>query len=117
MAGIREAKIGRTLGYVGHAIEGVVEKIILRLRKICSTTASVAICTKTRRSSTSAVATMANRSRRGWSSRSSLMVCAGGGAVRILKDDSYASRDRSLAAHFEHTVAITKNGPRILTQL
>ncbi len=32
-------------------------------------------------------------------------------------DDSWAiyTRDGSLSAHFEHTVAITKNGPRILT--
>ena len=27
----------------------------------------------------------------------------------------YASKDGSLTAHFEHTVAITKNGPKILT--
>jgi methionyl aminopeptidase len=32
-------------------------------------------------------------------------------------DDSWAiyTKDRSLSAHFEHTVAITKKGPRILT--
>ena len=32
-------------------------------------------------------------------------------------DDDWAvfSRDGSLAAHFEHTVAITAEGPRILT--
>jgi methionyl aminopeptidase len=31
------------------------------------------------------------------------------------KDDSYVTADGSLAAHFEHTVAITKNGTVILT--
>jgi methionyl aminopeptidase len=32
-------------------------------------------------------------------------------------EDSWAiySKDGSLSAHFEHTVAITKSGPRILT--
>ncbi len=32
-------------------------------------------------------------------------------------DDSYATADGSIAAHFEHTVAITKEGPRILTMV
>ena len=44
------------------------------------------------------------------------MIALGKPAVRQLKDDSYATRDGSLAAHFEHTVAITKSGPRVLTQ-
>lgn len=29
----------------------------------------------------------------------------------------YSTRDYSLSAHFEHTIAITKTGPRILTQI
>ena len=44
------------------------------------------------------------------------MITAGGEAVEILDADwSIVTRDRSLAAHFEHTVAITPEGPRILT--
>ncbi len=31
------------------------------------------------------------------------------------KDESWATADGSLSAHFEHTVAITEKGPRILT--
>jgi methionyl aminopeptidase len=44
------------------------------------------------------------------------MVNAGEQTVRM-GDDNWAvySTDGSLAAHFEHTVAITQNGPRILT--
>jgi methionyl aminopeptidase len=44
------------------------------------------------------------------------MVNAGGHDVRM-GADSWAvySRDGSLAAHFEHTVAVTGEGPRILT--
>ena len=44
------------------------------------------------------------------------MVTAGREAIRM-GDDSWAvySRDGSLAAHFEHTVAITAEGPRICT--
>ncbi len=44
------------------------------------------------------------------------MVNAGGDAVRVLEDGWTAvTTDGSLSAHFEHTVAVTKNGPRILT--
>jgi methionyl aminopeptidase len=44
------------------------------------------------------------------------MITAGGPEV-VLHDDewSISSADGSLAAHFEHTVAITADGPRILT--
>ncbi len=44
------------------------------------------------------------------------MVNVGGFEVEI-GDDSWAiySKDGSLSAHFEHTVAITRTGPRILT--
>jgi methionyl aminopeptidase len=44
------------------------------------------------------------------------MVNAGGSDVRILGDGWTAvTTDGSLSAHFEHTVAITKKGPKILT--
>jgi methionyl aminopeptidase len=44
------------------------------------------------------------------------MITAGGADV-VLHDDewSISTADDSLAAHFEHTVAITAEGPRILT--
>jgi methionyl aminopeptidase len=44
------------------------------------------------------------------------MVSAGDPYILQLPDDSYATRDKSLTAHFEHTVAITKRGPEILTK-
>ena len=45
------------------------------------------------------------------------MVAAGKGSLKQLKDDSFATADGSFTAHFEHTVAITKDGPRILTKI
>lgn len=46
------------------------------------------------------------------------MVNAGTSEVKILSDGWTAvTRDGSLSAHFEHCVAITENGPRILSQL
>jgi len=44
------------------------------------------------------------------------MINAGTHRVKILDDGWTAvTEDHSLSAHFEHTIAITKNGPRILT--
>jgi methionyl aminopeptidase len=46
------------------------------------------------------------------------MINAGGYEVVVLDDGWTAvTRDRSLSAHFEHSVAITENGPYILSQL
>jgi methionyl aminopeptidase len=45
------------------------------------------------------------------------MITAGGPEVYIHDDDwSISTSDGSLAAHFEHTVAVTAAGPRILTE-
>lgn len=43
------------------------------------------------------------------------MLSMGDPEIIQLEDESYATRDGSLSAQFEHTVAITKNGPHILT--
>ena len=44
------------------------------------------------------------------------MITAGSPATRTLSDKwTVVTADGSLSAHFEHTVAITANGPRILT--
>jgi len=44
------------------------------------------------------------------------MITAGGPDVYVHDDDwSISTEDGSLACHFEHTVAITSGGPRILT--
>ena len=45
------------------------------------------------------------------------MITAGGPDVYVHDDEwSISSVDHSLAAHFEHTVALTAEGPRILTK-
>ena len=44
------------------------------------------------------------------------MVCAGRPETRLLDDQwTVVTRDGSLAAHAEHTIAITENGPETLT--
>jgi methionyl aminopeptidase len=45
------------------------------------------------------------------------MINAGGAGVKVLHDGwTTLTVDGSLSAHFEHTVAITKNGPLVLTR-
>lgn len=45
------------------------------------------------------------------------MINAGGAEVKVLKDGWTAvTVDGSLSAHFEHTVAVTKDGPLVLTR-
>lgn len=46
------------------------------------------------------------------------MLCEGGGAAKPLKDGyTYVTKDGLRAAHFEHTVAITKKGIEVLTRI
>lgn len=44
------------------------------------------------------------------------MISIGSPDIIQLPDESYATSDGSLSAHFEHTVAITENGTEILTK-
>jgi methionyl aminopeptidase len=46
------------------------------------------------------------------------MVLVGTSKTRVLADQwTVISADKSLTAHYEHTVAVTENGPMILTRL
>jgi methionyl aminopeptidase len=46
------------------------------------------------------------------------MFTLGGGDVEVLPDHwTVVTADGSLAAHFEHTIALTENGPEILTSV
>jgi len=45
------------------------------------------------------------------------MVAMGQGDIETRDDDSFATLDGSLSAHFEHTIAIAKHGPQILTKI
>jgi methionyl aminopeptidase len=46
------------------------------------------------------------------------MITAGAEEIVLAEDQwSISTADGSLAAHFEHTVAVTENGPRILTEV
>ncbi|MBZ1348677.1 MAG: type I methionyl aminopeptidase [Candidatus Liptonbacteria bacterium] len=43
------------------------------------------------------------------------MFSLGSSIILELDDGSFITSDRSLSAHFEHTIAVTKSGPKVLT--
>lgn len=45
------------------------------------------------------------------------MISMGSGEVEKADEHSYKTKDKSLAVHFEHTIAITKNGTEVLTEI
>ena len=45
------------------------------------------------------------------------MTSVGSGETKQQNDESFVTKDGSLSAHFEHTVAVTRKGPLILTKL
>lgn len=45
------------------------------------------------------------------------MISAGSDRIKMLNDEGYATIDGSLSAHFEHTVAVTKDGTKVLTTI
>lgn len=116
-AGIKEAKPGRTLGDIGHAIERVVRKAKF---SVADGLTGHGIGRTLHEDPT-----VFNYGDKGTGMKLSPgmviaiepMVAVGRGAIVQLRDESYGTEDRSLAAHFEHTVAITDQGPRILTKL
>ena len=116
-AAVEQCRPGNRLGDVSHAVQTARRgRRASRSSARWSATASAARCTRTRRSPTSASPAAGRCSRRGWCSAIEPMVTAGRHAVRM-GDDHWAiySQDGSLAAHFEFTIAITAEGPRILT--
>jgi methionyl aminopeptidase len=115
-AGIAEAWIGKTLGDIGYAIEAVVKK-----NKFGTAEGLIGHGIGQSLHEDPAVFNFGKRGdgetlQEGLVIAIEPMVTVGSGATITRKDDSFATRDGSLAAHFEHTVAITAAGPRVLTR-
>ncbi len=115
LAGIKQAKIGNHIGDIGHAIK---EVTTIKKFKIIEGLTGHGIGRELHEDPT-----IWNEGRAGTGEKITEgmvlaiepMISAGSSKIIQLKDDSYATYDGSLSAHFEHTVAITKNGPVILT--
>lgn len=115
-AGIHAAQGGNTLGDIGHAIESVVRKGHARvMRGLTGHGVGVAVHEEP---------TVFNygRSGEGMVLRPGMVLAlepmASFGTDRIVQrsDDSYATADGSISAHFEHTIVITEGEPIVATK-
>jgi methionyl aminopeptidase len=115
-AGIKEAKPGRSLGDIGYVIEHVVRK---NRFSIAEELTGHGIGKNLHEDPT-----VFNFGDRGTGMKLlpgmviaiEPMVVIGAGAIVQLEDEGYGTVDKTWAAHFEHTVAVTKDGPMILTK-
>lgn len=119
--GIKAARVGRTLGDIGHAISSFVEKNNF---SVVNSLTGHGIGQNLHEDPT-----VFNFGRPGDGEELKEgmvlaiepMVSIGSSKksreVREVADGSFATADGSLAAHFEHTVAILSSGPRILTKI
>ncbi len=116
-AGIAAAKIGGTTGDIGYAVEQVAKKYGFGFPKILAGHGVGA--------SVHEEPQIPNYGTRGSGARLvegeviaiEPMMTLGKGDLYIDQDNfTYRTRDGSRAAHFEHTLIITKDGPEILTK-
>jgi methionyl aminopeptidase len=115
-AGIKEAKVGKQLGDIGHAIEKVIRKNEF---SVAEGLTGHGIGKNLHEDPT-----VFNFGDKGTGEKLVAgmvlaiepMVAIGRGDIVQLLDESYGTADHSWAAHFEHTVAITEKGPLILTK-
>jgi len=116
-AGIKEAKPGKTLGDIGYAIERVVRK---NRFSVAEGLTGHGIGRALHEDPT--VFNFGDRSTGmklvpGMVIAIEPMVAIGSGEIIQLRDEGYGTVDHTWAAHFEHTVAITEKGPKILTKV
>ncbi len=115
-AGIAELRIGGHLSDVGHAVQRVVEKAGFScVREYAGHGVGRALHEDPQ-------VPNYGKAGRGLEIKPGLviaiepMVNMGGWQTRVLADDwTVVTADGSLSAHFEHTVAITPDGPEVLT--
>jgi methionyl aminopeptidase len=116
-AGIQAAQIGNHIGDIGAAVQGVVEPAGFSVvRELVGHGIGVEFHEEPQ------VPNYGKPKRReklvpGLTIAIEPMVNVGGPATKTLSDRwTIVTTDGSLSAHFEHTIAITENGPRVLTR-
>lgn len=115
--GIKKAKIGNTIGDIGNTIQRFVEDQGFGVvRDLCGHGIGKDLHEDPK---------VLNYGKRGSGEPivEGMVICIEPmitmGDYNLAKADDgygYATKDRSLSAHFEHTIAITKSGPKILTE-
>jgi methionyl aminopeptidase len=116
--GIKKAKLGNSTGDIGNTIQRFIEDQGFGVvRDLCGHGIGREVHEDPR---------VLNYGKRGTGVKlvEGMVICiepiitAGDYTLRKSDDGyGYATRDNSLSAHFEHTIAITKSGPKILTEL
>jgi methionyl aminopeptidase len=117
-AGIAEAKVGNHIGDIGAAVEGVVVKAKYTVVRDLVGHGVGASMHEDPQVPNHGKPKRGPKLQEGMTIAIEPMVNAGGAATKTLSDKwTIVTLDGSLSAHFEHTIAITAAGPRILTTL
>ena len=117
--GIKKAKIGNTVGDIGNTIQRYVESQNYGIiRELCGHGIGKNLHEDPQ---------ILNFGKRGTGEKlqEGMVICiepmltaSGEWRIKKAKDGyGYATKDGSLSAHFEHTIAITESGPVILTEI
>lgn len=116
--GIKQCKIGNTLGDIGAAIQAYVEKNGFNVvRDLVGHGVGHAVHESPSVPNFGRVGA-GEKLQEGMVLALEPMVTVGDYNIDYRKDDwTIKTKDNSLSAHFEHTVAITKKGPLIITEL
>jgi methionyl aminopeptidase len=118
MAGIAETKVGNHIGDIGAAVEAVVVKGGFSVVRDLVGHGVGANMHEDPQVPNHGKPKRGPKLQVGMTIAIEPMVNAGGAATRTLADKwTIVTLDGALSAHFEHTVAITADGPRILTTL
>ncbi|MBI4991912.1 MAG: type I methionyl aminopeptidase [Candidatus Harrisonbacteria bacterium] len=116
MLGIKECRAGKTLGDIGWAINNYVTKHGLKVIKGLTGHGVGRELHEDPPIFNEGQKNTGMRLKPGMVLALEPMVSAGDPYILQLDDDSYATRDRSLSAHFEHTIVITEKEPEVLTK-
>ena len=115
-AGIAMARLGNHVGDIGHAIQLVAEAAGAGIVRELVGHGVGARMHEDPQVPNYGAPKRGPRLREGMTLAIEPMLTTGGIATRTLPDRwTVVTADGSLSAHFEHTVAVTDNGPRILT--
>ena len=116
-AGIAQAKLGNHVGDIGHAVQQVAEEAGYGVvRELVGHGIGTRFHEEPQVPNYGAPR-RGPRLLEGMTLAIEPMITAGDPATRTLGDKwTVVTADGSLSAHFEHTVAITSNGPRVLTR-
>lgn len=116
-AGIREARVGATTGDIGYAVEQVARKYKFGFPTILAGHGVGAAVHEEPTIPNFGQPHTGARLRENEVIAIEPMMTFGRGDLFVDKDNfTYRTKDRSRAAHFEHTLIVTANGPEILTK-